>query len=111
MATAPREPLVAEPAPDGVVVVRLPAAVGRAGTGALCARLREQLLATDVPVAVLDVAALAQPDVDTVDTLARVLLTARRIGRTVQLRHAAPRLLELLALCGLDDVLACEPPD
>ena len=47
-----------------------------------------------------------------VDELARLQLAARRLGCEVQLRHASPRLVELLDLAGLTDVvLATDAPE
>jgi len=48
-----------------------------------------------------DVAAVEDPDMGTVDALARMALTARRLGRRVELRRARPELRELLELAGL----------
>src|SRR3989442_13919964 len=53
---------------------------------------------------VCDVGALA-PDAVAVDTLARLQLTARRLGLEIRLRHASSELQELLAFVGLRDVL------
>ena len=47
----------------------------------------------------------AQPDLDVIDTLARVALAARRLGGEVALRNAGPELLGLIDFVGLDDVL------
>ena len=92
------------------LLVRIAAPDGPAATAGLCGSLGQRLLESNADVAVLDVAALSSPDAATVDALARVLLTARRLGRTVRLRHASPRLLELLELFGLTDVLPAEEP-
>jgi hypothetical protein len=46
-----------------------------------------------------------EPDVVTVDALARLQLAAQRHGCQVRLRHASCELLELLAFMGLRDVL------
>lgn len=94
--------------PPRVLVVRVGAPDGRDATVRMCGQLRDRLLASDADVAVLDVASLTAPDAATVDALARVLLTARRLGRSVRLRHASPRLRELLELFGLEDRL---PPE
>jgi hypothetical protein len=51
-----------------------------------------------------DVAGLPA-DVITVETLARLQLTARRHGYALQLRNASAELSELIALLGLRDVL------
>jgi hypothetical protein len=56
---------------------------------------------------VCDVGALA-PDAVAVDTLARLQLTARRLGLEIRLRHASKELQELLAFVGLDDALRVE---
>ena len=58
-------------------------------------------------VLVCDVSALAQPDLQAIDALARVTLVARRHGCGVGLRYAAPELLELLALAGLEAIVPC----
>jgi ABC-type transporter Mla MlaB component len=47
-------------------------------------------------------------DMAVVDQLARLQLEARRIGCTIRLRNACPRLLELLELSGLDDVVVVD---
>jgi ABC-type transporter Mla MlaB component len=53
---------------------------------------------------VCDVAAL-EPDLTTVDALARLQLAARRRGLEVTLVHASESLQGLLGLCGLDEVI------
>ena len=57
---------------------------------------------------VCDVGGLA-PDLAAVDVLARLQLTARRLGVELCLRHASCELLELIAFAGLRDVLRVEP--
>ena len=54
---------------------------------------------------VCDVSALTHPDVGTLDALAWLALTCRRLGRPVRLRQPPTRLWELLELAGLCDVL------
>jgi hypothetical protein len=56
---------------------------------------------------VCDVGALA-PDAATVDALARLQLTARRVGHEILLRDASTELQELLDFVGLRDVLRVE---
>jgi hypothetical protein len=51
-----------------------------------------------------DVGALVEPDVATVDALARLQLAARRSGCRVALQQVAPELTELLELMGMRDV-------
>lgn len=48
-------------------------------------------------------------DIGTVDVLARVALTARRLGCELELRGASPDLRALLDLAGLADVVRCVP--
>lgn len=71
----------------------------------LCARLRGLLAATDAAAIVCDVAAITAPDCSTVDAVASLQLTARRLKRRIWLRHASPELHELLVLAGLADVV------
>jgi anti-anti-sigma regulatory factor len=56
-------------------------------------------------VILCDAAELTGPDLDTVDALARLQLSARRRGCRVELRNVPPDLAELLELCGLAQVL------
>ena len=56
---------------------------------------------------VLDVNAVP-PDALTVDMLARLQLTAHRLGTRLELRDASAELLELIDFAGLGDVLRVE---
>jgi anti-anti-sigma regulatory factor len=57
---------------------------------------------------VCDVGEVVEPDLATIDTLARLQLTARREGCEIRLRDASKELWDLLVLVGLDDVLRVE---
>jgi anti-anti-sigma regulatory factor len=59
-------------------------------------------------VVVCEVGALKDPDLRTVDALARVQLAAWRLGLVFRLRGRNPELEDLLDLCGLRDVLLME---
>ena len=48
------------------------------------------------------------PDALTIDALARLQLSSRRVGLELRLRHASNELQELLAFVGLDEVLRLE---
>jgi anti-anti-sigma regulatory factor len=72
---------------------------------ALCDRVHAVLNAVDVELVVCDVGALVDIDLVTVQALARLKLTARRLGCRLCLRHASRELQELLAFVGLGDVL------
>jgi ABC-type transporter Mla MlaB component len=74
----------------------------------LCARARLLLEGSDADVLVCDVGAFVLPDAVAVEALARLQLTARRLGRQVRLRHASVELKQLLDLVGLADVV---PPE
>ena len=58
---------------------------------------------------VCDVSAVGEPDLATVDALARMQLTAALLGHRMVLRDAAPELRQLLDLAGLADVLPSLP--
>jgi hypothetical protein len=59
----------------------------------------------DPGVIVCDVSALGPPDLVTVDALARLQLTAARLGGRIQVLNACGELQELLALTGLTDLV------
>ena len=99
---------MARPPPAGsATVLHLIGPIGSTDIPALCELVRTELRAHEGPV-VCDVGALTDPDAVTVDTLARLQLTARRIGRCIRLRAAGDELQALLGLMGLADVLPCE---
>ena len=54
---------------------------------------------------ICDVSGVIDPDAVAVDALARLQLTARRLGYQIKLRSACHDLQELLALMGLRDVV------
>ncbi|MBA2275936.1 MAG: STAS domain-containing protein [Chloroflexi bacterium] len=54
-----------------------------------------------------DAAALADPDLGTIDALARLQLIARRHGQQLRLCRASADLQALIALLGLSDTLPC----
>ncbi len=63
---------------------------------------------TRTPAVVCDLSGVTGADMGTVDALAQLQLAVRRHGGQLELHGACPRLRELLALSGLDDVLAVE---
>lgn len=79
--------------------------ITRADIERLCNCLRALLEGNGAPLVICDVGELGDPDVVAVDALARLQLTARRLGRQIRLRHACDELCELLALVGLSDVI------
>ena len=81
--------------------------VTRDGIPALCERARRLLAGCDAGPVSCDVDALAEPDAVTIDALARLQLTALRLGYRVELQRARGPLVELLVLSGLSGVLRC----
>lgn len=96
-----------QPEPStGILLIDGP--VAAADVPRLCGRLRTLLQASDLDVVVCDAGMLAA-DVVTIEALARLQLTARRLDRRIRLQHVPCELGRLLAFAGLDDVLACGP--
>jgi ABC-type transporter Mla MlaB component len=71
----------------------------------LCAHARRLLESGDADRLVCDVGELADPDAVTIDALARLQLTARRVGSQIGLRNASRELRELLDFAGLSRVV------
>lgn len=90
-------------------MVDLGGALDDADLARLSERLRVLLQISGARVVVCDVGALSHPDVATVEVLARLQLTAQRLGGRVRLRHASTELRELLALAGLCEVVGLFP--
>jgi ABC-type transporter Mla MlaB component len=95
-------------ASDERLRLTLPAPIRHADVPALCDRARGLMEARLDEVLECDVAGVRIPDLRTVEALARVGLTARRLGSDIRLRGASVELLELLALCGLPFELVLE---
>ncbi|MEA2244083.1 MAG: hypothetical protein QOD24_3639 [Solirubrobacteraceae bacterium] len=95
-------PVSPPPPPQPVWVIAGPLAAGDAAD--LCERLRTVLTSSAAAVVVCDVGGLPA-DIATIDALARLQLTARRLGGRIELRSGSPQLDRLLAFVGLADVL------
>ena len=95
---------MAAPEPTTIALV-VAGRIARADVGALCDRVRALLEESRAELLVCEVAAAADPDLVTVELLARLQLVARRLGRQVRLSRAPAGLVELLAFLGLDEVL------
>ncbi|QKV90974.1 STAS domain-containing protein [Streptomyces sp. NA02950] len=89
------------PRPPAVLVLEGP--VGRAEVPRLCERLGELARGSGPGPVTVDVAGVGRPDLAVVEALARLRLTARRLGRGMRLRNAGGDLRELLAWAGLED--------
>lgn len=73
----------------------------------------ERTTRPEVHVLCCHAGALTEPDLRTVEALARLQLVARRHGIALRFCHVPPALEELLALAGLDAVVPCGdvPPE
>lgn len=96
------------PASAAVVVIDAP--VDPADVSALCERAGVAFERSGADRLVCDVSALLRPDAVTVDALARVQLTVRRLGGRMWLRDACGDLRDLLEFVGLGGVLPCTEP-
>jgi ABC-type transporter Mla MlaB component len=92
--------------PNDPAVLRVGPWVGRDDVAGLCDRLTAIVAERPGAVVVCDVSAVAQPDAVTVEALARLQLTARRLGRDLRIRGVDRRLRMLIAFVGLADALA-----
>lgn len=90
-------------------VLVLSGPIVRADIPGICERARALLLLGADPL-VCDVRDLETPEDGTIEALARLQLTARRLGRGVRFRGAGAALREALELLGLRDVLDVGPP-
>ncbi len=96
-AGSPREPKTIELAIAGsILLVDIPC---------LCSHARRLLESGDADRLVCDVGALTDADAVTIDALARLQLTARRVGSQIRLRNASRELRELLDFAGLSSVV------
>ncbi len=108
--TASDEAPAATPPPrePGALVLEIGAPIDRAGLPDFCERVLVLLEGSTVQEVVYDVGALADPDAVVVDALARLTLTARRLGRHIRLSNASEGLEDLLGFAGLCETLGLE---
>lgn len=100
----------AEPSLEAdAIVLAIGGPIGPRDVSGLCARIHDALGRGPTPV-VYDVAAIREPDMATIEALARLTLTARRLGHPVRLRSASPDLRDLVDLSGLTSVMPCTGP-
>jgi STAS domain-containing protein len=104
--TAPVSALRPLPEPSTIVLV-IDDPIAPADVQGLCERVRVLLEGCEAGVIVCDVGGLVDPDAGTVDALARLRLTTRRMGRRLRVRNACGELRDLLLLMGLGEVLPC----
>ena len=98
----------AEP-PPATIIIRLRGSTPPAAVPPLCARLQLRLAGTDGDDVGCDASRPEDPDLTTIEVLARVQLTARRSDRVMGLRNPSRQLLDLLSLVGLSEVVVVAP--
>ena len=74
----------------------------------LCARLAASLPHEGQALVICDLRLVENPDMETVEGLARLQLTAKRAGCELRLRNASDALRELLDVAGLEEVILLE---
>lgn len=87
------------------LVLAISGSIARTDIPVLCEHAHAMLTDSDADVVICDVGALVDPDVVAIDALARLQLTTRRLGRQLRLRRASRELQELLAICGVREVV------
>ena len=103
-----RSSLVASDHPPKKIRIVVGGAIDGADVSALCDRVRAELVGGHPEVVVFDVAALTDPNLGTIDALARARLIAHRDGCELRLADASAELMELLELAGLAETVPCE---
>ncbi len=83
------------------IVLAVGGPLGRTDVPALCACVRDLLEVSGADVVVCDVRGLDDGDALAIDLLARLQLTARRLGARMDVCHASERMVSLLAFTGL----------
>ena len=86
------------------IVLFLGGPIARSDLPRLCAHARILLTTSGADVLVCDASRLASADCVAVDAIARLQLTARRLGSRICVRHAPAELEQLLRLAGLAEI-------
>lgn len=93
---------------QGPVAWAIEPGIARADIPALCERLAGLLRDSGAPSVNCDLGSITKPDVVTVEALARLQLTARRLGRGIRFHRPPEALLGLVGLTGLGTVLGLD---
>lgn len=94
---------------EAPIVIVLSSSIARADIPELCERARKRFEHCEGRVVICDAGAVTDPDAVAVDAVARLQLTAKRVGCELRLRHACAELEELIALAGLSEVVPRVP--
>jgi hypothetical protein len=84
--------------------VRLPASIDRADVATVVAGWVARI-GPSGSVLACDARSVRSPRLSELDAIARLARSARWNGRRFRLEHASPALVDLIALCGLSEVL------
>jgi ABC-type transporter Mla MlaB component len=103
---APQPDAASHPLDDPPGTIRLRGSVERADVADVCARESGAFATSGAETVACDLQGVENPALPIVDVLARLALVGRRSRHRMRLEHASPAILELLALCGLTDILA-----
>lgn len=90
------------------VAVTIRGPVERADLAGLCARVCRALRGNPGRALVCTMDAAVRADLVALEALAQLRLASQRLGCPVRLRAADSAIVQLVALAGLSDVLACE---
>jgi ABC-type transporter Mla MlaB component len=101
---------VQTPGAHPVVLVIVPP-IARSDIPRLCQQLQALVAGAVGAVLICDVGAVTDPDAVTVEALARLRLTARRLGRPFEIVGAGAALVDLVTLVGLHGLLLPPPPE
>ncbi|MET7616367.1 STAS domain-containing protein [Streptomyces sp. NPDC005408] len=88
------------------ILVRIAGRVSPADVPRLCEELGARLSCSEATEVICDVGELTHANLAAVNALARLQLTARRLGCRIRLRNAGPELRALLDLVGFGEVVA-----
>jgi hypothetical protein len=87
------------------VILIFDGALDRASIATYCDRARALLEGADGGPVICDVGAVVSPDAVTIEVLARLHLTALRLGYRIVLRDTGAELADLLNFAGLCDAI------
>jgi anti-anti-sigma regulatory factor len=87
------------------IVVVVPASLDSSSARRLHEHAADLIERVQPEVITCDVAAAIEPDLLTLEVLARLQLAARRAGRSIRLEHAPPALVALIEFTGLSCAL------
>ena len=97
----------APPQPEPHLFMLIGRAFASADIPALCEGIQVVTVDAAAGPMVCDASALVDPDLGTIDGLARLALALRRLGYDVRLGQAPAELIGLMTLVGLADVVPC----